>query len=184
MKQTQDTTCWITSLSLDVIKYIADFLNHDDAWSLNQTCKPLRKHVPHKCHPLSIKLINIGDVNNLKNEKLAESEALILDEISLNSTWIDLIQWCCPNLKYLFIKYSCKCAATKLYLKRFLCVEMFMKISMLNVTNRLSIELPSNLEKFTAHISRIDPVTSKTISGEYKGRINLTIKTLKKLQFL
>jgi hypothetical protein len=129
-------------------------------------------------------VINVDDLDKLKNGKLAESEALILDEISLNSTWIDLIQWCCPNLKYLFIKYSCKCAATKLYLKRFLCVEMFMKISMLNVTNRLSIELPSNLEKFTAHISRIDPVTSKTISGEYKGRINLTIKTLKKLQFL
>jgi hypothetical protein len=184
MKQTQDTTCWITSLSLDVIKYIADFLNHDDAWSLNQTCKPLRKHVPHKCHPLSIKLINIGDVNNLKNGKLAESEALILDGVPLDSTWINLIRWSCPNLKYLFTRYNCNCIISELYFDRLSCVGMFMNINMLNMNDRLSIKLPSAMENFIAHISRIDPVTFKTIPGEYEGRIQLYINTLEKLKSL
>jgi hypothetical protein len=129
-------------------------------------------------------VINIGDVNKFKNGKLAESEALILNGIPLNSTWIDLIQWCCPNLKYLFTRHNCNYAIPKLYFDRLPCVGMSMKINMLNMNCGLSIELPPNLKIFTAHISRIDPITSKTISGEYKGGINLTINTLEQLKSL
>jgi hypothetical protein len=228
---------------LDVIKYIADFLNHDNALSLNQTCKLLHKHVPHKCHPkigqivqqqlysqehrdaiqCLVRFLNYDDVRSLnqtcklfhkhvsyeclphkcvpsstqkisdcnidrrklQNGELALSERLILDGIPLGSEfWIRLIQYCYPNLKYLFIRYNCKCAFFNLYLEKLICVDVFMKINMLNINSSgPDIYLPSTMENFTAHISRIDPKTFKIIGDKYK-KINLYIDTLEKLKSL
>jgi hypothetical protein len=182
----QQPKCWITSISSDVIKYIATFLNHDDALSLNQTCKLLRKHVPHKCLPPSIQVINVDDLNKLKNGRLAESEALILDKIPLKSkSWIRRIKSYCPKLKYLFIKYSCKSDVIMLNFEHLLYVELSMKIKMLEMGYSLFISnLPRTLENFTAHISMIDSKAFKTTSGEYIGGIDLETETLENLKSL
>jgi hypothetical protein len=186
----QQLTCCITLLPKDIIQYLVNFLGYYNARNLNQTCIlfhqcVLHELIPHKCVPPSTKEISNCDIDwkRLENDELALSEGLIL-KIPLDSAWIDLIQYYCPKLKYLFIWYSCKCAASNLYFSGLPWIEMSMKINMLNMNCELSIELPPNLRNFTAHISRIDPATSKTISSESKGGINLTIKTLKKLKFL
>jgi hypothetical protein len=100
--------CGIELLSEDVIQQLVDLLSHDDTLSLNQTCKPLRKDVSHKCLPPSTLVINVDDLNKLKSKKLELSEVLMLSKIPLDSELINLIRDCCPKLKYLFIKYNCK----------------------------------------------------------------------------
>jgi hypothetical protein len=186
MDQTQDTEQQSYSPGFwDIIKRIVDFLNHDDALSLNQTCKTLRKHVPHKCLPSSIQVINVDDLNKLKNRRLELSEVLMLNKIPLNSELIDLIRDYCPKLKYLFIKYNCEHDVLKLDFENLPCVGIFIKISMLYMDSRLSIcNLSSTVENFTAHISEIDPVTFKIIPGEYEGTINLNITNLENLKSL
>jgi hypothetical protein len=62
--------------------------------------------------------------------------------------------------------------------------EISMKTDMLDKNCELSIKPPSIMENFTAYIFRIDPVTLKTIPGEYKRRIGLNIEILEKLKFL
>jgi hypothetical protein len=163
----------------DVIKHIVDFLNHDDALSLNQTCKLFREYIPHICLPLSTQVIEVDDCRSLENGKLILSEVIMLVRIPLeDSTWIDLIQLCCPNLKYLFIIHECKYGYPYLGLDRLLCVEISMKIKMLNM-DCLSIHLPSTMENFTAHIKAFE-----TISGEHMGAIDLRAETLDNLKSL
>jgi hypothetical protein len=48
----------------------------------------------------------------------------------------------------------------------------------------LEISLPSAIENFTAHISRIDPETLETIPDKYKGIIHLDINTFENLKSL
>jgi hypothetical protein len=128
-------------------------------------------------------VINIDDLNKLKNEVLALSEAFILDGIPLDSEWIDLIQHYCPNLKYLFIRHNCNCAYPCLDLKKLLCVEMFMKINTSEMDSQLSINPPSTMENFAAHILRINPKNFEIIEGKVI-KINLYIDNLKKLKSL
>jgi hypothetical protein len=182
--------CWITSLPENIIKRIVSFLNHDDARSLNQTCKPLCKYVLHKdvLHkdvPPSTQVIDVNDPNKLKNRDLALSEVLILDEIPPDSELFNLIRDCCPKLKYLFIKYSCERDVLMLNFENLLCVEISIKINMFRMNCKLSIwNLPSTVESFTAHISGIDPVTFKTIPVGYKRTIDLNISNLENLKSL
>jgi hypothetical protein len=188
--------CEITLLSKDLIQKLASFLSHNDALSLNQNCKLFYEYVPHICFPPSIQVIEIGDRRNLEDGKLVLSEVIMLVRIPLeDSTWIDLIKRCCPNLKYLFIIYECKRDYPYLGLDRLLCVEISMKIKMLNMDS-LSIHLPYTMENFTAHISTIDskafetiismidPKAFETISGEHMGGIDLRADTLKNLKSL
>jgi hypothetical protein len=171
-------------LSKDLIQKLASFLSHNDALSLNQTCKLFRERVPHKCLPPSTHVIIVGDRPSLKSGKLVLSEVIMLSRIPLeDSTWIDLIKRCCPNLKYLFIIYECKYGYPYLGLDRLLCVEISMKIKMLYMDG-LSIHLPSTMENFTAHISWIDSKAFETISGEHVGVIGLRAETLKNLKSL
>jgi hypothetical protein len=129
-------------------------------------------------------MINVDDLNKHKNRKLAELEALILDEIPLESKfWIRRIKRCCPNLKYLFIIYQCKRGYPYLGLDRLLCTEISMKIKVLNM-DRLSIHLPSTVENFTAHISMIDSKAFKKTSSKYMGGIGLRAETLENLKSL
>jgi hypothetical protein len=185
MDKTQNTTCGITSLSLDVIKYMVGFLNHDDARSLNQTCKSLRKDVPHKCLPPSIQVINVGDLDKLKNKEPILSEGLILYEMPLDSELLNLIRDCCPKLKYLFIKYSCRRNALTLNFENLPCVGISIKINMLCRGCSLSISnLSSTVESFTMHIFKIDPVTFKTIKTVNQSPICLVINNLENLKSL
>jgi hypothetical protein len=182
-------TLYIISLPEDIIKYMAGFLNHDDAWSLNQTCKSLRKYVLHKCVPPYTQKISYfhrdRDCERLENGELALSKRLILDEMPLDSELINLIRDYCPKLKYLFIKYSCKCDVLTLNFENFPCVGISIKINMLGMDCKVSIcNLSSTVENFTAHISGIDPVTFKTIPGEYRRRIDLNIDNLENLKSL
>jgi hypothetical protein len=171
--------CEIELLSKDLIQKLANLFSHDDALSLNQTCKSFRERVPHKCLPPSTHVINVDDHSSLENGKLVLSEVIMLVRIPLeDSTWIDLIQRCCSNLKYLFIIYECKRGYPDLGLDRLSCVELSMKIKMLNM-DRLSIYLPSTLEIFTAHISWID-----FKSGGCEGEIELRADTLVNLKSL
>jgi hypothetical protein len=171
--------CGITSLSKDLIQKLADLLSHDNALSLNQTCKLFRECVPHKCLPPSTHVIKVDDRPSLESGKLVPSDVIMLGGIPLeDSTWIDLIKRCCPNLKYLFIIYECKRDYPHLGLDRFLCVEISMKIKMLNMDG-LSIHLPSTMENFTAHIKAFE-----TISGEHMGAIDLRAETLDNLKSL
>jgi hypothetical protein len=189
MDPTQATT-QATQLQLylpgfwDVIKRIVGFLNHDDARNLNQTCKSWHKHVPHKCLPPSIQVIDVNDLNKLKNGELAELEALILNEISLGSKlWFKRIKRYCPKLKYLFIKYSCERDVLMLDFENLPCVGISIKINILKENCLLSIcNLSSTVKSFTADISSIDPETPKTILGEYKGTIYLDTNTFEKLK--
>jgi hypothetical protein len=176
--------CEIELLPKELIQKLADLLSHDDALNLNQTCKLFRERVPHICLPPSTEVIKVGDLQSLENGKLVLSEVIMLGRIPLeHSTWIDLIQHCCPNLKYLFIIYECRRACFNLDLDRILCVEISMKIKMLNM-DRLSIHLPSTVENFTAHISMIDSKAFKTTSGKYIGGIDLKAETLENLKSL
>jgi hypothetical protein len=180
--------CGITSLSKDLIQKLADLLSHNDALSLNQTCKLFRECVPHKCLPPSIQVIKVDDCPSLENGKLVLSDVIMLVKIPLkDSTWIDLIQCCCPNLKYLFVIHECKRDYLYLGLDRLLFVEISMKIKIIDMGG-LSIHLPSTVENFTAHISRnisrIDPKPFRTISGEPMGVINLRADTLDNLKSL
>jgi hypothetical protein len=176
--------CEIELLSKDLIQKLADLLSHDDALNLNQTCKLLHECVPHKCLPPSTQIIKVDDRPSLESGKLVPSEVIMLGRIPLeHSTWIDLIQYCCPNLKYLFIIYECRRAYLYLRLDRLLCVEITIKIKMLNM-DCLSIHLPSIVENFTAHISMIDSKAFKTTSGEYIGGIDLRTETLENLKSL
>jgi hypothetical protein len=187
MDKIQNTTCGIPSLSLDVIKYMVGFLNHDDALSLNQTCKSLRKCIPHKCAPPYTQNINYfhRDCEKLKNGELALSERLILDEMPLDSELLNLIRDYCPKLKYLFIKYSCERDVLMLDFENLPCVGISIKINMFDMDCSLSIcNLSSTVESFTAHISGIDPVTLKTIPGKYERRIYLNINNLENLKSL
>jgi hypothetical protein len=178
-KTSQQLKCWITSLSSGTIKYIATFLNHDDALSLNQTCKILHKHVPHKCLPPSIRVINVDDLNKFKNRKLELSEVLMLNKIPLNSELINLIRDYCPKLKYLFIKYNCERDVLKLDFENLPCVGIFIEINMLDMDYRLSIcNLSSTVKNFTAHISGIE------IPGKYKRGISLDLNDLVNLEYL
>jgi hypothetical protein len=173
-RATQAKMCLITLLPKDIIKYTVGFLNHDDKWSLNQTCKPLRKYVPHKCVPPFSQKISYchrdRDLERLKNGELALSKRLILDGMPLDSELLNLIRNYCPKLKYLFIKYSCKCDdVLMLNFENLTCVEISIKINMFDMDCTLSIcNLSLAVESFTAHISGIDPVTFKTIPAEYK----------------
>jgi hypothetical protein len=143
MKPTQDTTGQIVQPQLysqglrDVIKHIAGFLNHDNKRSLNQTCKSLRKYVPHKCVPPYTQKISYCHRararERLKNCKPALSKRLILDEMPLDSELINLIRDCCPKLKYLFIKYSCKCDVSNLNFENLPCVGISIEINMLGM---------------------------------------------------
>jgi hypothetical protein len=163
----------------DVIKHIVDFLNHDDALSLNQTCKLFREYVPHKCLPPSTQVIKVDDCPSLENGKLVLSDVIMLVRIPLkDSTWIDLIQRCCPNLKYLFIIYECRRACFNLGLDRLLFVEISMKIKIIDMGG-LSIHLPSTVENFTAQIKIFE-----TISDEHVGVIDLKADTLDNLKSL
>jgi hypothetical protein len=185
MDKIQNTTCGIPSLSLDVIKYMVGFLNHDDALSLNQTCKSLRKCIPHKCAPPYTQNINYfhRDCEKLKNGELALSERLILDEMPLDSELLNLIRDYCPKLKYLFIKYSCERDVLMLDFENLPCVGISIKINILKENCLLSIcNLSSTVKSFTADISSIDPETPKTILGEYKGTIYLDTNTFEKLK--
>jgi hypothetical protein len=199
---TQDEVYWITSLPENMIQRIVDFLGYYDAWSLNQTCKIL-----HQCVPSSIQEISYcnHDIERLKNRELILSEALVVNDMPEVSGLFNLIQLFCPKLKYLFIKYNCKDANPTLCLNRVQVVETFMKINMLNKNCELWITPPSAVEKFTAHISRIDAETSKDISRidseifkniprvnpetleiipdkYYEGTIYLEIETFKKIR--
>jgi hypothetical protein len=176
--------CEIELLPKELIQKLADLLSHDDALNLNQTCKLFRERVPHICLPPSTEVIKVGDLQSLENGKLVLSEVIMLGRIPLeHSTWIDLIQHCCPNLKYLFIIYECRRACFNLDLDRILCVEISMKIKMLNM-DRLSIHLPSTVENFTAHISMIDSKAFKKTSSKYMGGIGLRAETLENLKSL
>jgi hypothetical protein len=180
-------TLYITSLPEDIIKYMAGFLNHDDARSLNQTCKSLRKHIPHKCLHPSTQVISHRDRERLKNKELilSKSEGLILDEMPLDSELINLIRDCCPKLKYLFIKYCRKCDVIMLNFENFPCVGIYININMLDMDCELSISnLSPAVESFTAHISGIDPKTFKIIPGVNQKTISLTIDDLKNLKSL
>jgi hypothetical protein len=171
----------------DVIKRIVNLLSHRDTRSLNQTCQLLRKHVPHKCVPPSTEEISgcDCDLEKLQTGKLELSEGLILKEVPLDFELPNLIQCYCPKLKYLFIKYSCKCDVTMLNFENLPCVGIYIKINLLNMNCPLSIDsLPSTVENLTVHISRIDPETFKTIPGEYKGTISLIISHLVNLKSL
>jgi hypothetical protein len=172
--------CGITSLSKDLIQKLADLLSHNDALSLNQTCKLFRECVPHKCLPPSIQVIKVDDCPSLENGKLVLSDVIMLVKIPLkDSTWIDLIQRCCPNLKHLFIIYDCKRVCRPyLRLGRFLCVEISMKIKVLN-RDCLSIHLPSTVKIFTAYIK-----TFETILGEHRGVMDIRADTLDNLKSL
>jgi hypothetical protein len=190
---TQGTMCWITSLPEDMIQRIVNFLGYCDTRSLNQTCKLLNQcilyeHLPHKCVPPSIqKISHCDDLERLKNGELirSESEGLILDEMPLDSELINLIRDYCPKLKYLFIKYSCKCDVLMLDFENLPCVGISIKINMFDMDCSLSIcNLSSTVESFTAHISGIDPVTLKTIPGKYERRIYLNINNLENLKSL
>jgi hypothetical protein len=100
----KEVTCEIKLLPKELIQKLADLLSHDDALSLNQTCKLFRECVPHKCLPPSTQVIVVDDRPSLENGKLVLSEVIMLVRIPLeDSTWIDLIKRCCPNLKYCFI---------------------------------------------------------------------------------
>jgi hypothetical protein len=180
-------TCYITLLHKDIIKCIVNFLNYGDALSLNQACKSLHEDVPHKYLPPSTQVISYcdHDLKRLKNKEpiLSESEGLIVDEVPLDYELINLIRNCCPKLKYLFIKYSCERNDLTLNLSELPCVGISIKINMLYMNCLLSIcNLSSTVESFTAHISRIDPETSKTILGEYEGTVYLDINTFGKLK--
>jgi hypothetical protein len=158
---------------------LASFLSHDDALSLNQTCKLFCECVPHRCLPPSTHVIKVGD-RSLENGKLILSDVIMLSRIPLkDSTWIDLIQRCCPNLKHLFIIYDCKRVCRPyLRLGRFLCVEISMKIKVLN-RDCLSIHLPSTVKIFTAYIK-----TFETILGEHRGVMDIRADTLDNLKSL
>jgi hypothetical protein len=181
---TKKVTCEIKLLPKDLIQKLADLLNHDDALSLNQTCKPFRECVPHKCLPPSTQVIVVDDRLSFENGKPVLSDVIMLSRIPLEDpTWIDLIKCCCPNLKYLFIIYEYKRDYPSLSLDRLLCVEISMKIKMLNM-DCLFIHLPSTLEIFTAHISMIDSKAFQTTSGKYIGGIDLKAETLENLKSL
>jgi hypothetical protein len=136
----------------------------------------LRKYDPYKCVlPYTQKISYCHrdrdrDRERLKNDELVLSEGFILYEIPLDfKLWINLIKRYCLKLKYLFIKYSCKCAVLTLNFEKLSSVRMSMKINMLGMDCLLSIcDLSSTVENFTAHIFRIDPVTFKAIPDEYK----------------
>jgi hypothetical protein len=182
----KEVMCEIKLLPKDVIQKLASFLSHDDALSLNQTCKLFRECVPHRYLPPSTHVIKVGD-RSLENGKLVLSDVIMLSRIPLeDSTWIDLIQCCCPNLKHLFIIYECECGYPSPYLglDRLLCVEMSMKIRMLNMKYSLSIYLSFTVANFTAYISKIDPKTFETISDEPMGGIDLMAVTLENLKSL
>jgi hypothetical protein len=170
MKRTRDTMRWITLLPKDIIKCIIGFLNHDDSRSLNQTCKPLRKYILHKCvSPYTQKISYCRrDCERLKNGDPALSKRLILDEIPLDSELLNLIRDCCPKLKYLFIKYSYKCDVLMLNFENLPCVEISIKINMLD----------SVVENFTVYISEF------LIPVEYKRTINLNMNNLENLKSL
>jgi hypothetical protein len=186
MKPTQDTTGQIVQPQLypqglrDIIKHITGFLNHDDARSLNQTCKPLSKYVLHKCFPPYTQ--KISDCHRyrerLKNKELILSKRLILDEMPLDSELFNLIRDC-TKLKYIFIKYSCKCDVLTLNFENLPCVGIYIKINMLDKNCSLSISnLSSTVENFTMHIFRIDPVTFKTTTSVNQRPIYLHINNL------
>jgi hypothetical protein len=181
----KEVTCEIKLLLKDVIQKLASFLSHNDALSLNQTCKLFREYVLHKCLPPSTHVIKVDDLPSLEKGKLVVlSKVTMLSRIPLeDSTWINLIQRCCPNLKYLFIIYECKRDYPYLGLGRLLCVEISMKIKMSNMMGLL-IHLPSTVENFTAHISMIDSKAFKTASGKYRGAIDLKAETLDNLKSL
>jgi hypothetical protein len=126
-------------------------------------------------------VISHRDRERLKNKELIlwESEGLILDEMPLDSELINLIRDYCPKLKYLFIKYSCKCDVLMLDFENLPCVGIYIKIDMLGRNCSLSIRnLSSTVESFTAHISGI------AIPGKYARAIVLNINNLKNLKFL
>jgi hypothetical protein len=176
--------CEIELLPKDLIQKLADLLSHDDALNLNQTCKLFRECVSHKCLPLSTQVIKVDDRPSLENGKLVLSDVIMLNRIPLeDSTWIDLIQHCCPNLKSLFIIHQCKRYYPYLSLDRLLCIEISIKIKMSNMDSS-SIHLPSTVENFTAHISMIDSKAFETISGKHVGVIGLRVDTLDDLKSL
>jgi hypothetical protein len=176
----KEVTCKIKLLPKDVIQKLADLLSHNDALSLNQTCKLFCEYVLHKCLPPSTHVIKVDDRPSLEKGKLVVlSKVIMLSRIPLeNSTWIDLIQRYCPNLKHLFIIYECRRVYFNLGLDRLLCVEISMKIKMLD-RDCLSIHLPSTVENFTAHIKAFE-----TISDEHVGIIFLRADTLDNLKSL
>jgi hypothetical protein len=186
-QDTQDTMYLITLLPLDIFKYMTGFLNHHDARSLDQTCKSLHKYVPHKCLPPFTRAISHRDRERLKNKELilSKSEGLILDDMYLDSELINLIRDCCPKLKYLFIKYSCKCDALTLNFQSLPCVGISIKINILAINCSLSIDnLSSTVENFTAYIFRTDPITFKPTTSVNQRPINLVINNLENLKSL
>jgi hypothetical protein len=184
-------TCYIILLPNNIIQYLINFLGYCNARSLNQTCKLFHncvsyEYLPHECVPPFTQVISYCDLKRLKNKEpiLSELEGLIVDEMPQDSELINLIRDCCPKLKYLFIKYSCKCVYPSLCLNRLPCVRISIKINMLYMNCELEISLPSAIENFTAHISRIDPETLETIPDKYKGIIHLDINTFENLKSL
>jgi hypothetical protein len=166
----------ITSLPKDMIQHIVDFLGYCNARSLNQTCKLLHQCVP----PYTQKISDCHrDRERLKNKELILSKRLILDEMPLDSELFNLIRDCCPKLKYIFIKYSCKCDVLTLNFENLPCVGIYIKINMLDKNCSLSISnLSSTVENFTMHIFRIDPVTFKTTTSVNQRPIYLHINNL------
>jgi hypothetical protein len=176
----------IVVFPIEIYQKIASYLDFKTKKNLIQTCKKLFKLI----NILYERIKNFND-EEFKQGKSSQAPAIALDGILLDCELIRRIRKYYPKLQYLLIDYNCTCDSyfNINFGEDSSLQEIFLKMNISNMVDKCSptssFEISaSTVENLTWHISRMDPVTFKAITGEHKGTIYLYISNLENLKSL